>query len=77
MDGRSVNPLVTGLESWRLDLGMDHRRFAAHLGIDESYWSQLRHGKRAGGLRAEKLLARVSTERPELLDALLKSFKAS
>lgn len=47
MDGQERSRLfVDRLESKRRELGMDHRRFAAHLGRSEATWSLVRRGKK-------------------------------
>jgi hypothetical protein len=53
---------VHRLESWRLELGLNHSQFAARLQLPKSHWSLIRRGIR----RVPRSLARrVLQERPE------------
>lgn len=54
--------LIRRLEAWRLELRLDHRRFAAHLGIAESAWANVRAGRRP---LPRRVVAHVLRLRPE------------
>jgi hypothetical protein len=57
-----TSQLLAALDRWRIELAMDHRRFATHLGLDESAWANVRAGRRP---LPRRVVAHVLRLRPE------------